>query len=882
MKLCQTFGLTRISEMNEKQDHSKPPRWSLRLLRLLVRKDYLEEIEGDMEEVFFDDLEIFSPRKARRRYSLGAMKLLRPAITRSLFRNQQLNYLSMLQHNLLITLRGFKRHKSTFLINLIGLSTGLAASLLIFLWVQDERAVDTFHEKNDQLYWVQTHFDLPAGTVTWEYTSGKLGAAMVEEFPEVEASVRVGNGYFIPAGVIEHNQAYYEIQGLFASPNFFELLSYDLLSGNPATVLQDKKSVVLSERFATRIYGSVEGAIGQTLNWKNQLFQEEFTVSGVFKAPPANATLQFEAVIQYQVLIDADPWADEWNGGYAENYLVLKDGTDIEQFNEKIAGFMNSKIQNDRFTLFIQKYADRYLYGNYEDGQLTGGRVDSVRLFSVVAILILVIACINFMNLSTAQASKKMKEIGVKKAIGANRKTLIAQFMTEAFFIALLSLVFAVVMVLLFLPQFNVITGKGIVLNLREHLDILLLVTLSTGFLAGSYPAFYLSGFSAINVLKGSLHKLSGEGFVRKGLVVVQFSLSIIFIVGVMVINRQIEFVQHRNLGYDRQQVVTFKSHGLEASQLASFLRELNNTPGVTASGHMAGEFLWGEDSGSGYRWDDDPESRKYLFKSPKLGYGAIETLGLEIIDGRAFAPEFNDHDDRIILNEAAVEMMGLENPAGSIIRYGEDGTKEVIGVVKDFQYGSMHQKIEPMVIRFREFGSECLVKLEEGAEPATLEKLAELYREFHPEYTFNPSFLDDAYLKLYASEQKESTLSNYMAGIAIIISCLGLFGLAAFTAERRTKEIGIRKILGASQLVIMRLLTGSFTKTVLVSMIIALPLGYLVATNWLRHFAYSITLSWWIFAIAGLSALAIAWVTVGFQTFKAASVNPVNCLRDE
>lgn len=871
-----------MNEMNEEQDQINPPRWSLRLLRLFIRKDYLEEIEGDMEEVFYDDLEFYSTNKARRHYNMGVIRLLRPAIIKSILGSQKLNYISMLQHNLLITLRSFKRHKTTFLINLMGLSSGLAASLLIFLWVQDERTVDTFHEKNDQLYWAQTHFDLPTGQVTWEYTSGKLGQAMVEEFPEVEDAVRIGNGQFIPAGVISHNKEYFEINGLFASPNFFEVLSYDLLRGNPATVLQDKKSVVLSEDFAIKIYGSTEEAMGEKFFWKDRMFEGEFVVTGIFKAPPSNATLQFEAVIQYQLLIDADQWADEWNGGYAENYLVLKEGTDIQQFNEKISGFMNSKIENDRFTLFVQKYSDRYLNGQYEGGNLVGGRIESVRMFSIVAILILVIACINFMNLSTAQASKKMKEIGVKKAIGANRSSLVGQFLTEAVFISLLSLIGSLVIVYLLLPQFNDITGKDMSLNVLQYLDILLLITLSTGFLAGSYPAFYLSGINPINVFRGGIKKLTGEGFIRKGLVVIQFTLSIIFIVGVIVINQQIEFVQNRNLGYDRQQVVTFKSHGLEAGQLASFLTELSNTPGVAKSGNMAREFLWGEDSGSGYRWNDDPESRKYLFKSPKLGYGAIETLGLEMIDGRAFAPEFKDHGDRIILNEAAAEMMGLENPAGSIIRYGETRTKEVIGVVKNFQYGSMHQKIEPMVIRFRELGNECLVKLEQGAEAATLDRLEQVYQKFHPEYSFNPSYLNDAYLNLYASEQKESTLSNYMAGIAIIISCLGLFGLAAFTAERRTKEIGIRKILGANKLVIMRLLTGSFTKTVVISVVIALPGSYLLAENWLQNFAYTVKLEWWFFAGAGLAALLIAWFTVGFQTFKASTINPVDCLRGE
>ncbi len=868
--------------MKKKDSHINPPQWPWKILKWFLNKDYLEELQGDLEEIYFDELEHYSESKAKRRYLVGALKLLRPSLTKKYFKSQKLNHIAMLQHNISIAFRGFRRHKISFIINLIGLSSGLAASILILLWVNDERSVDAFHEKDSQLYQVMTHFQLTDQLVTWDYTSGRMGESMLEDFPEVEEAVRIGNGTFKPSGVITYDNANYETKGIFASNNFFEVLSYDLILGDSKDVLNGKTGIVLSETNAMRIFGTNEAAIGKTLELDTRFFNKELVVTGVYQSPPTNATLQFDFAVNYQLLIDRDRWANEWNGGYAENYIVLKEGTDVKAFNEKIANYMDDKVNNEKFTVFVQKYSDYYLNGKYESGQLVGGRIASVKLFTLVAILILVIACINFMNLSTAQASKKMKEIGVKKAIGAQKSALIFQFLTESIIISFLALGVSLLMVNLLLPQFNLLTSKSITFNLIDQLRRLTLLSVAVGIIAGSYPAFYLSGFRPIQVLKGKFSNIKGEEFIRKGLVILQFSLSIIFMIGVIVINQQIEFTQKQNLGYDRNHIVTFESKGLDTEKLLAFVAELKEIPGIESAGNMAGAFLWGDDSGSGYWTPENPEGRNHLYKSPKMGYNVIETMGLELIEGRTFDKKFNDNENRIILNEAAVKYLGLENPAGTIINYGASNNREVIGVVADFQYGSMHQAIEPMVIRFREWGRECIVKLVPGAEIETLERIETLYEEFHPKYAFEASYLNDDYLALYDAEQKESVLSNYMAGVAIIISCLGLFGLAAFTAERRTKEIGIRKILGASQQTIISLLSGSFTKTVLISCLIAIPLGYIFAEEWLQNFAYAIELSWWIFALAGISCLLIAWLTMGVQVIKAAKLNPVESLRAE
>lgn len=841
----------------------------------------MEEIEGDMEEVFTENLTQYSVKKSRRLYNKEVMKLLRPALVRGIGGNHKLNYIGMLQHNLLITLRGFKRHKATFLINLIGLATGLAASLLIFLWVKDERSVDTFHKNNDRLYWVMANFSINDKLLTWDYTSGKMADAMIEEFPEVEDAVRVGSTSFRPQGVLSFGESHFEVNGLFASKNFFQIMTYPLILGKAEEVIQDKKSVVVSETLAIKVFGTADKAVGQTIDWENSLFTGSFLVSGVFQDPPANATEQFNIVLNYQVLIDADSWADHWNGGYARTYLLLRKGTDIRQFNAKIAGLMNGKTSGNRFSLFVQPYSQNYLYGKYENGVQTGGRIENVRLFTIIAILVLLIACINFMNLSTAQASKKMKEVGVKKAIGANRRNLIFQFLGESLLLSVLALAIALGLVILLLPQFNEITSKQLELNLSEFILPLTSIILITGLLAGSYPAFYLSGFKPVAVLKGKVSSLRGEEWIRKGLVIVQFTLSILFIVGVITVNKQIQFTQQKPLGYSRENIVTFARKGPDTDP-SPFLNELRNIPGVVNAGSMAGSFLWGNDTSSGYSWEEGEADDNHLFKSPKIGYQIIETLGLRMIAGRSFSKGFNDNSDKVILNQSAVEFMGLKNPIGFKIEASPNNFKEVIGVVDDFQYGSLHQKIEPLIFRYRGWGNDFIIKLQAGTEIATLQKIEDLYLKFNPKYAFEPSFLADDYKALYKAESKVAQLSSYMAGVAIIISCLGLFGLAAFTAERRTKEIGIRKILGASKLVVVRLLTTTFTKTIVISIVLAIPLAYYFANQWLQNFAYSIELKWWFFAFAGAAALLIAWLTIGFQTLKSARINPAECLRSE
>lgn len=858
-----------------------PPKSAERFLSWFIKGELLEEILGDLYE-YHEELLDKPSWKRKLLYWFHVFNFLRPfAIKKS--NSYYLNHAAMFRHNFLITYRTYLRNKSLFIINLSGLSTGLAAVLLVYLWVSNELSVDAFHQKDNQLYQVMQNFQLPDDILTMENTPLILGEAMVEEMPEVESAASISVEEGNPEGIISHIDENFEVKRLFVSKNFFDIFSYHLIEGDPDHVLANKNNIAISKELAIKLFGSTEDVIGKTVEWNNQWSKEPFQVTGVFSAPPASATMQFDALTHYDWRVAHAPHLAKWTSGEANTFLRLKEGTNIKRFNEKITNYLKPKHPSrENSTLFVQQYSKRYLHGKYENGLISGGRIVYVRLFSIIALFILLIACINFMNLSTAQAAKKMKEIGVKKAIGANRRTLIWQFLSESTLMAMLSLIVSVGLVIFILPQFNEITGKSLQLHLeaRVILSAVSLVLL-TGLLAGSYPAFYLSGFKSVSVLKGSLNFSAGSQWIRKGLVVFQFALSVIFIVGVLVINRQMEYTQTKNLGYMRDNILCFqRPHHKEDAQL--ILSKLQQIPGVVNTSHMVSSILDDNSDQSGFSWNGQASERDYVFKSPMISYNVIETLGMEILAGRSFSREYNDEDEsKIILNESALRMMQLADPVNKKISYGSD-EKQIIGVVSDFHYGSIHHEIEPLIFRFRDWGHDIMVKIKAGTEKTTVEEIEHLYKGIYPNSTFDFTFLDQDYQKMYEEENRVAVLSKYFSGLAIIISCLGLFGLVAFTVERRTKEMGIRKVLGSSVFGIIAILSKDFTKMVVIAIVIALPVSYLMAREWLNSFAYRIELEWWFFAVSGLLALLISWTIIGWQARKVANANPVKCLKDE
>ena len=872
-----------------------PPKLPLKFLKWFCKPEYHVDIEGDLLELYESRVKKLGYQKAKWLLLRDILFLFRPEIMRTFTSSQNQNHTSLLRHNFIISFRSFMRYKSSFLINLIGMSTGLACVLLIWLWVTDELSIDKFHEKDEQLYQVLNNHKFQY-IKTLELTPVPLAAALAEELAEVEHAVAV-NDFFSgekAEGILSHGASHVQAKGWHAGKDFFKVFSYPLIEGSIENVLSTKSNIVISDRLANKLFNTTDNVVGKTLEWKHPLFEGIFSVSGIFQSPPPTSTAQFDFVVSIDVLLDHDRWAKEWTGHYATTYLVLKKGTDIAHFNDKIGDFLKGKNPRlDEYTLFVQQYSSRYLYGHYENGVVAGGRISYVRLFSIVAFIILLIACVNFMNLSTAKASLRMKEIGVKKTIGASQRTLVTQFLSEALFIALLSLLIALPLVSLLLPQFNSLTGKQLwLLSEPTQVASIAVIVLIAALLSGSYPSFYLAKLKPVSIVKGKLNTPKRSPIIRKVLVIFQFALSIIFIVGLLVVYDQLKFSQTLNLGYNRDNIVCFEwkgelynmwtglQEGKSNEKFETFMKGLKNIPGVINATNMTGNIHDNIIGQSGVSWTGQETDGDYLFQSPIVGYGFIETLGLEIRAGRSFSSDHHDDYSKIIINEAAAKLMGIADPVGKILQM--NGGSEIVGVVKDFHYGSLHNSVEPLIFRCNQTGRNILVKINPGTERHTIDQLEKFYHQFLPDYSFDYTFMDDDYRQLYAAETKVLTLSQYFSAIAIVISCLGLFGLASFTAERRMKEIGIRKILGSSSIDIARMLAGEFTRPVLAAILISLPVSYLIARNWLSSFSDRIELSWWYFAAAGSLALLVSWITIGLQTVKAANVKSIECLKDE
>ncbi len=793
----------------------------------------------------------------------------------------------MLYHNLLLIFRNFKRHRSAFLINLIGLSSGLACVLLIYLWIQDEWGMDRFHAKGAQLYQVMANHQDSEGIRTIAPTPDLLAETLAAELPEVEMATSYLPAQEIPMKFTLSSDERLKVKGVgqFADKDFFRVFSYPLLLGEASQVLQTPNAIVLSEKMARSLFQTPENAVGKPLDWQLANFTRHCVVSGVFKDLPASSSNRFDFAITIQAFRDPTLFqrSIHWDNHAPSTFLVLKKGTDVAALDQKIAGFIKSKDENSKVDLFLQPYADRYLHDQYEGGVIAGGRISYLKLFGLIALFILLIACINFMNLSTARASLRMKEVGIKKAIGISRGSLAAQFMGESMVLSFCALLVATGAAQLLLPQFNALTGKE--LDLQSNLDWALPflgIGLVTGLLAGSYPALYLSGFKPISMLRAKATRNVGELWARKGLVVLQFSLSIVFLVAVTVVYQQIQLVQTKNMGFNRDQVIQFDRQGKLGEGMETFIAELKQLPGVVHAAGISGGFLEAGSFTVGIEWPGKQADETLTFSNLTGTYDLIETLDIGMAAGRPFSRDFGSDSVGIVLNETAVRAMRLQDPIGQTIKlWGEN--QQIVGVTKDFHLQSLREPVKPA---FFKIGSDrvtsILARLETGKERETIARIQQFYAKFNPGYAFEYTFLNDDFQKQYATENRVSALSKYFAGLAVLLSCLGLFGLASFTAEQRTKEIGVRKVLGASVGAVVALLSKDFLKLVVLAILIASPVAYYLMQQWLSDFAYRVDIQWWVFALAGGAAIVVASATVASQSVRAARMNPVDSLKSE
>lgn len=805
----------------------------------------------------------------------------------------------MFRLNLLILYRNFKRSRSSFFINLISLSTGLGCALMIHIWVRDELNIDKFHINDRRLFQVMQNMPFTGGIHTTDATPGILADALIGEMPEVEdfAVESPGRG---SKGIVSFKNTRINATEMYVSKNYFNVFSYKLLQGDKDQVLLDKYAVLLSEELALKLFRTTENVVGKTVEWDQgnlTNLKGQYVVSGIFEKPGKSSSVDFDLLFTYELLFETNGsrlGLNRWGNSDPSTFVLLKEGTDVDQFNAKIRNFIRTRFRQtygDKNlehigTLFLQRYSEKYLYNRYENGYPIGGRIEYVRVFSVIAIFILGIGCINFMNLSTAKAFRRMKEIGIKKAFGARRKVIIYQVLKESVSMAFLTLPIAVAIVQILLPRFNAITGKQLSLSLHADAIIsILVITLVTGLISGSYPALYLSHFRPSVVLRGKVNGLGigGASWLRSGLVIFQFSISIILIVCVLVLYNQVAFINSKSLGYDKQNVIHFVTKGnILESGVESFLVEMKRLPGIVNAASYQSAIVSKENKSvvTNIDWDGKSANDMTVFNDLRVGYDFIETLGLELM-GRSFSKEFAGQENKVIFNEAAIEAMQLEDPIGKqVVIEGEK--KTIAGVVKNFHFESFYEPINPCYFVLRTRVDNIVVKIQSGRVKETLERLSKFYQEYNQGLPFEYDVLDEEYREMYSSEERVAVLCRYFVGIAILLSCLGLFGLSTFTAETRRKEIGIRKVLGSSVFGIVRLLSFEFTSKILVALFIALPLSYYIVKSWLNGFAFRIALDFWYFAGTAIITLIIAWLTIGVHIIKSANVNPVDNLRTE
>ncbi len=784
----------------------------------------------------------------------------------------------MLRHSITIALRSFLRHRTSFLINLLSLTAGLSSALLILLWINDEWRFDRFHRDGERLYQVFQQRSAENGGSTTAFSPGPMATALKQEIPEVEAaSVLVW--WFDQMSVARDNQSY-KSTGYYAGADFFKLFNYPLIAGSAEAVLKQKNAIVISETAAVNLFGSIDRAMGQLVEVDRQ---SSLPVTGIFADVPPQSSQQFDFVIPFEHFTDSPRFGlfNQWNVMGPSTFVKLKPGTDNVSTTSKINQLVAAHVDEMNFQFILQPYQETYLYNKYENGRLVGGRITYVRMFSLIGILILLVACINFMNISTAHAARRTKEVGIKKTMGAQRSALIIQYLMESTTIALLALLFSLGLVFLLLPRFNLLTGKEMVLELSWTWMIYFSsITLITGILAGSYPAFYLSSFKPVTAVKGFLKSSSVELWVRRSLVVFQYTVSVMLIVAVLVIYQQVAYFQNEDLGYEKEQLIEIILNIGEREKIGTFLEEAQRIPGVVniSSGNSPVNLQ----NRTSLEWEGSDPEQAIPFNFFRAHYGLLETMEVSLKEGRFFSREFGAEENKVLLNETAIAAMGIQAPVGKMVRQ-DDEELEIIGVVKDFHFQSLHQVINPIFIRLLPNASPQLIaRISARKQQAALLGLENLYRKFNPGVAFDYQFIDRQYAQLYAGEQQVSTLSQYFAGFAILISCLGLFGLALYTTERRKKEIGIRKVLGASVSSIVVLLTGNFVKLVFAAILLGLPISYFMARNWLNQFAYSIDLTASFFLLSGGLVLSVALLTVSFQALRSASINPTESLQNE
>ena len=787
----------------------------------------------------------------------------------------------MLKNNLKVAFRNLRRSRSYALINVVGLSIGLACSFFILLFVLSEVRYDRFHEHGDRLYRVMRNAHFGDNVYTWSAVPRPLAEELERSYPEVEHAMLLT---WQQSPLLTVGDRSVRAEGYYAGPAFFQMFTFPLLEGDPATALSQPDGVVLSETMAQDLFGAdwrSAGVLGRMVNVDHR---KDFQVTGVAADVPDASSLQFSVLLPVEDYLERNEWTEEWGNSGMEIYVELRPGASAAEVDRKIAGVINAHHEDAHATPFLQPFTDMRLYSDYRDGKLAGGRIEFVRIFAVVAVFLLLIAAINFMNLATARSAQRAREIGVRKTVGAGRLSLVRQFLAESLLMAGFAFVLALGLVVVLLPAFDAMTGATYGVADLDPRFLLggLAIAVVTGLLAGSYPAFYLSSFNPIAVMRGRSRQSSGTARLRRGLVVFQFALSMLLIVGTLAVYRQVHYIRSVDLGLDRENVAMVALEGPAHDQYEAFRQELLRQPGIEAVSAADQNPLNVGSSTTDPTWEGKAPDDNTLFYVISADYDFLETMGMEVAEGRTFSRAFGSDTANYVINERAAAAMGFEDPVGQTLSFW-DNEGQVIGVVEDFHMNALYAPIEPPIIRLDPPRAwQLYVRTKPGQTAEALAGLKAVYAQFNPGYPFEYEFLDANYEQMYRGEMVMGKLANVFAVIAIVIACLGLLGLAAFTAEQRTKEIGVRKVLGASEAGLVTLLSRDFMGLIALALVIATPVAWWAVHRWLDGFTYHAALGAGIFVVAGGVVLVVALLTVGTQALRAATADPVKALRYE
>ncbi len=793
---------------------------------------------------------------------------------------------TMLKNYLKIAIRNLSRHPAYSLLNISGLAIGMAASILILLWVQNELSYDRFNANADQIYriTVVASDQFKAATNPAGMPAG-LQAAM----PEIRNTVRVSHPVetLFEKGDIQ----FVEKKGFYADSTLLDIFSFPLIKGDRRTALQRPDGILITEDMARRYFGHSDG-LGKTLKKDNG---ELVTVTGVLANIPATSSLQFDYILPMSAVARTNDELKNsvWGNFNFYSYVQLDKnfvpGTaNLDALDRKMTQIYQRHIPRDKLKadFFLQPLTSIHLHSDGLQVDLPGhGNSQYVSIFFIVAVFILVVACINFMNLATARSARRAKEVGLRKVVGAVRGQLIGQFLGESLLISFLALVLAIVIVSLSLPAFNILAEKDLHLHFSDGTFWLSLIGVAalTGLLAGSYPALYLSGFQPVKVLKGRLKSMGGNLAFRNGLVITQFVLSIVLLTGTVVVYNQLKFIQHRNPGFTKANLLYMPMTGEIWDRQGALRAELSRDP-LTSNYTIVGELPVNLTSGNvDGKWPGKDPNTQIVIPGMNVSESFIDVFRMKILAGRDFSTAFKTDSSNFIVNETMMRTMGmtLNNVIGQPLSWnGQDG--KVIGVVQDFNFKPIQQAIEPLVLTINRYGGNAVVRAPEGQTEATIRAMEAISRKLNRSFPFTYNFLDQDLASLYKGERQMSGIFNLFAGLALLISCLGLYGLSAYLAQERTREIGVRKVLGASVFNIVYLLSTGFTRLVLVSIVIAIPLAMVTINRFLEGYAYHIRVNWWIFPLAALAALVVAWLTVSYESLKAAMGNPTKSLKSE